>query len=288
MASAAAWRDIPGFLGYQASRCGLIRNKYREIPQFAHSIGYKTVNMNCKSVLVHRAVALAWIPNPQQKPTVNHKDRVRTNNTVSNLEWATMLEQNRDRRRWKKLPRLADEPDLDGETWMTVDVFEISNMGRVRRNGKIVQYTQTDEPYVSVRKNDNTKHKLHRLVAVCFVDNDDPERKTVVNHIDGNKRNNAASNLEWCTPSENSLHAYQTGLKRAVGKPVDQLDLDTGRLVRRFESQADAARAAGTTRARLRAAAVGGGHVGGYAWRYVGGYTSSDSEDSDDPPSSQR
>ena len=43
----------------------------------------------------------------------------------------------------------------------------------------------------------------HRIIATQFCDNDDPEHKTVVNHIDGNPSNNLKTNLEWLTQSEN-------------------------------------------------------------------------------------
>ena len=52
---------------------------------------------------------------------------------------------------------------------------------------------------------------VHRLVAAAFCPN--PRGLKEVNHIDGNKRNNAASNLEWCTRSENNRHAFKTGLR---------------------------------------------------------------------------
>ena len=52
---------------------------------------------------------------------------------------------------------------------------------------------------------------IHRMIALAFIPNSDPE-KIQVNHIDGNKTNNNILNLEWCTPSENMQHAVGTGL----------------------------------------------------------------------------
>lgn len=55
---------------------------------------------------------------------------------------------------------------------------------------------------------------IHRLVAEEFIDNH--ENKLFVNHIDGNKQNNFASNLEWVTSGENQLHAYKLKLKEPI------------------------------------------------------------------------
>lgn len=52
---------------------------------------------------------------------------------------------------------------------------------------------------------------IHRIVAACFVPN--PNGYLEINHIDGNKQNNHADNLEWCTRSHNNKHAFATGLR---------------------------------------------------------------------------
>lgn len=74
--------------------------------------------------------------------------------------------------------------------------------------------------YYSVRlggaKGGNIQH--HRVLALCFVPNDDIEHKTQVNHIDGNRSNNSISNLEWVTPEENTRHAICIGHKEVTDR----------------------------------------------------------------------
>ena len=94
------WKDIPGFNGkYQASNLGRIRstrfygNPRIKIlkPQYNKG-GYQKVMLvddNSKhcQMLIHRLVAMTFIPNPYGLPCINHKDEVRDNNIVDNLEW---------------------------------------------------------------------------------------------------------------------------------------------------------------------------------------------------------
>lgn len=62
------------------------------INQHKATIGYMQVNIFNKQLYIHRLVAEAFIPNPDNKKQVNHKDADKTNNNVENLEWVTQKE----------------------------------------------------------------------------------------------------------------------------------------------------------------------------------------------------
>lgn len=92
-------------------------------------------------------------------------------------------------------------------------------------NGKVLKGTSISKNNRYIKIHLDKFYALHRLVASHLLTNDNPSIKTQVNHIDGNRNNNSASNLEWCTPSDNVRHAYKTGLKTNNGKlnPISRL-----------------------------------------------------------------
>lgn len=93
------WKDIDGFSGYyEISSSGRVRNirTGRVLKPSVTDQGYTTVklyrNNKAKEAKIHRLVASAFIQNPENKPQVNHLDRNKRNNDVSNLEWSTNRE----------------------------------------------------------------------------------------------------------------------------------------------------------------------------------------------------
>lgn len=107
---------------------------------------------------------------------------------------------------------------MEKEIWKDIAEFpnyQVSNLGRVRnkKTRHIIHQQERKNGYVKVelwQDGKQTTKDVHRLVALVFIDR--PIGKTEVNHIDGNKKNNEASNLEWCTRKENMKHAIDTGL----------------------------------------------------------------------------
>lgn len=99
------WKDIKGYEGlYQVSNLGRVKSlRSKKLLKLSERNGYLrtalTVGYNSKHFSVHRLVAECFVPNTYNLPQVNHKDGVKTNNNMLNLEWCT--NQENSRHAWK-------------------------------------------------------------------------------------------------------------------------------------------------------------------------------------------
>jgi hypothetical protein len=124
--------------------------------------------------------------------------------------------------------------ELNKEVWKDVKgyegIYKVSNFGRVKsldrevapnnrvpywRKGKICKQSKSNLGYMTVGftvNNVKVNKYVHRLVAEAFITN--VNNYPQINHIDCDKTNNRINNLEWCTNSQNQIHASKNGLNK--------------------------------------------------------------------------
>lgn len=168
---------------------------------------------------------------------------------------------------------------MEKEIWKDIagyeGLYQVSNFGRVKslnynRTGQArILKAKTSSPYDQVSLWNKGKMKyatIHRLVAVAFLSQEDG--KNYVNHKNGDKRDNRAGNLEWCTCSENAIHSVQV-LRQSPGdysrKAV--ICIETGEV---FRSQVEAAKAYHTSQGAIgNATRKNRPRAGGFHWRFA-------------------
>jgi hypothetical protein len=173
--------------------------------------------------------------------------------------------------------------DIPGEIWKEIssEEFEpvsVSNKGRYYKHTseKIGFGFDNHAGYKLINlKFSNKKKKarfLHDLIAQAFL-GETPEN-CIVNHKDGNKKNNKVENLEYITYSENTKHAYDSGLvKNKINKgnsvPINQLSLE-GEFIATFPSAKEANRKLGISTSNISSVCNGNRpNAGGYKWEFA-------------------
>lgn len=163
------------------------------------------------------------------------------------------------------------------EEWRDIPGYEgwyqVSNLGRVRSMRRIspsIMSPSTYNGYHRVNLSNGGKYTtihIHRLVAMVFLPN--PYNYPQVNHLDGNRQNNNINNLEWCSRSQNQIHAYRVlGRARPRCRSVIQMD-DNENILNMFESISQASRYCNVSVTTIREAILGKiNHAAGFKWRF--------------------
>ena len=135
-------------------------------------------------------------------------------------------------------------------------------------SGRYLKGSISDKGYHLVDLRGEAKRRnypIHRLVALSFIEN--KERKPQVNHIDGDKTNNNKEDLEWCTATENLVHAYKLKLNTRQRKVVR---LCNGIPIQTYESISQACRVLGVHTANIVKVCLGKRKTtGGFGWKYA-------------------
>lgn len=157
----------------------------------------------------------------------------------------------------------------DYPSYMVSDHGEIKSLNyNGTKKEKILTPFPNKKGYLCISLYKDCKIKpslVHRIVAEAFIPNFD--NKPQVNHIDGNKQNNAVNNLEWCNNSENTLHAYKIGLNQNK-RSVSQYDKNNN-FIKDWYSLSEAANCLKIDVSHIQQVCVNKRRsAGGYKWRY--------------------
>lgn len=174
----------------------------------------------------------------------------------------------KDVKNFESLYQVSD----DGQV-RSVKRIKRNNAGYQEVNERIRKLTPDKDGYLRVCLSKDGLHYLkavHRLVAEAFVPN--PENLPVINHIDENKQNNCADNLEWCTVQYNTCYGSGTEkTARAQGRPVIQFE--DGIPIHEYYSTGKASRETGIPQANIYNACAGKRQTaGGCEWRFKDEY----------------
>ena len=288
------WLDVVGYEGiYMVSNKGGVRKnnlcgkdksivKWNTLLPIRSRDDYNLVslskNKQAKIISIHRLVANAFLGYNSNKMQVNHKNGVRNDNRVENLEWCTPKENTRhsydylrgrlENRYDDKIDAIDIISDMEGEEWRDMlsyeGLYKISNYGRLKSlarqskntdkvrflKEKLLNVYESNQGYIKANLYNKNKVKrtesIHRLIGIAFISN--PENKKEINHKNGIRNDNRIENLEWCTRVENVIHSFKVlNRKRGGGvclsslKQVAQYDLE-GNFLKMFKSVSDAGR----------------------------------------------
>lgn len=152
------WRDIEGYEGlYQVSNMGRVRglpiitkfgvrykkHPYRILSPLVSKRGYYVVGLSkngkTKTHTLHRLIAKAFIPNPENKLYIDHIDTNRLNNDLSNLHWVTSKENSNNPLTLEKNRQIGKQLWADGKFDNRKNIYSCIRVGQYSKNGELIK-----------------------------------------------------------------------------------------------------------------------------------------------------
>ena len=166
------------------------------------------------------------------------------------------------------------------EVWKDIvgfeGLYEISSFGNVRRFDtkklKATPLNQYGYPQVNLYKNGKAYlRRVHRLVAIAFIQNNYPDKHDCINHKDENPSNNHVNNLEWCDREYNNNYGgHNTKIAQSRSKPVLQFNLN-GMLLKEWKSATEASKHLGIAQMSISSCCLRKpkyNTAGGFLWKF--------------------
>lgn len=222
---------------YSVSDDGRVRNDItgKELSQRTQQ-GYKhvglTINKKAKSCRVHRLVAIAFIPNPENKPYVNHINGIRSDNRLENLEWVTPSENTRH--------------------------AVVTGLMKPTRERTVIQYSLDGEKlnvYCSISEAARQTNSVSEKIVQCC----QHQRKT-------------HNNFQWRYKEEEADKIQSVEAPKTKAKQVAQIDMQTGKIIAIYDSYTQAAKAVNGTQSAITHVIKGDKNTKthkGYGWKLV-------------------
>lgn len=231
------------------------RNEYRSVQL--------SIDGKVKTMMVHRLVAEAFLSNPNNYPIVDHIDRNKMNNKVENLRWVTLEEnnKNKDRNKIKNQKKINHiEITDDFKEIPCCPSYYASKEGIIlNHTGRIIEGSERNG-YLRVNLADGHYSK-HRLIWETF--NGEIPEGMVIDHIDGNRKNNNISNLRLVSQADNMKNAQILGHKGQI--KISQYD-DKGNFIAKYNSIREASIAINGNEVAIKNAANRHGRSAGFFW----------------------
>jgi len=261
------WKDIPDYPYYKISEYGHVMTCKKKIPKMMHTTKrsyrdnvFLTKGNVQKYFIVEELVAKIFLENPNNYKYIIHKDGDLSNYHYTNLEWSPTIEKinKKDKTEWKNIPLYP--------------MYKISNKGEVKSFSynvtKLLKQHEDENGYFNVHLYNSLGPKrftVHRLVAICFLDN--PLNKPMVDHIDRDRKNNNVENLRWATAKENAENRADDNDHR--GKEIAKLN-ENDEILAIYKSGAEAGRQNNCSEDMICNCARGIANMyNGFKWMYL-------------------